>query len=50
MNLVTDMPRLNGIHASTMSIGSEGFGSCTGEMDESTELANGGSLLYCGLK
>jgi len=42
MNLVTDMPRLNGLQASTMSIGSEAFGSCTGEMDESVELENGG--------
>jgi len=48
MNLLTDMPRLNGLQASTMSIGSEGFGSCTGGIDESTDLANGGSLLCRG--
>jgi len=42
MNLVTDMPRLNGLRAFTMLIGSEVFGTSNEKTDESVELENGG--------
>jgi len=42
MNLVTDMPRLNGLRAFTMLIGSEVFGTSHEKTDESVELENGG--------